>query len=240
MKAFLLTAAAVMACAGSLFAQNLPPVYTWEIGLNGGYCGITTPVGPATPYQGTRAPLVNDFSFKATYYFSEHWNISFDLGTRKWQTFGDWQINGLNGQKLNKREIRFLIADHAISESFQFNYVIPFYSQFNTDNRSNLYFGALLGLVTTINDGSQGYSTYNAPPDSSIRYMSNYNYGYGIGLSYGIQVGYTYYIAPRLGLNIELGMRHVGMDTHDQRNGSQNTRYQLLYFPETIGLRYRF
>jgi len=240
MKSLLLTAATIMACAGSMFAQNLLPDYKWEVGLNGGFCGITRPLGPANAYQGTRTNLVHDYSFKLTYFINEHWNVNFDLGTRKWETFGTWQLNGTNGQKLKPREITFLIAEQAISESAQFNYVIPFYSNYNSVNRSNLYFGVMLGLVTTVNDGSMGFSKYAAAPDSNYTYTSSYNYGYGIGLSYGIQMGYTYYILPRLGVNVELGMRYATVQTHDQRYGSVNDHFHLLYFPETIGLRWRF
>ena len=240
MKALLLTAVAVMACAGSMFAQNLPPDYSWEVALNGGFSGITRPLGPATAYQGTRTNVVHDYSLKSTYYFNEHWNLSFDIGTRQWKTFGDWQLMDANGQKLKKKEITFLVADQAISESFQLNYVIPFYSQFNTYNKANLYFGVLFGLVTTTNDGSLSYSKYNAAPDSTYLYTSKYDYGYGIGLSYGIQLGYTYYIIPRLGINVELGLRYASIKTHDDHYASENNHYHLLYFPETIGLKWRF
>ena len=240
MKALLLTAAALMASAGSMFAQNMPPTYSWEIGLNGGFSAITRPLGPANAYQGTRTNVVHDYSIKATYFINEHWNINFDLGTRKWETFGTWQLNDVNGQKLKSREVSFLVADQAITETFQLNYVIPFYDRYNTMNRANLYFGVTAGLVTTVNDGSMGFSKYNAPPDSSYTYTSSYNYGYGIGLTYGLQAGYTYYVIPRLGINVEIGMRYAAVKTHDQRYASENDHFHLLYFPETIGLRWRF
>ncbi len=110
MKAFLLTAAAIMACAGSMFAQNIATDYSWEIGLNGGFSAITRPLGPANSYQGTRSNIVHDYSIKATYYFNEHLNLSLDLGTRQWETFGTWQLNDQNGQQLKKRDITFLVA----------------------------------------------------------------------------------------------------------------------------------
>lgn len=240
MKALLLTASAIMACAGSMFAQNLPPIYNWEASLNGGFSGATRPLGPATAYQGTSTKVVNDYSAKVTYYFTEHWNLSLDIGVRQWKSFGNWQLNDVNGQKLKPREITFLIADKAISESFQFNYVVPFYTRYNDFNRANLYFGALLGLVTTVNDGSMGYSKYNAAPDSNYTYTSSYNYGYGIGLSYGLQAGFTYYVVPRLGVNLELGMRYANVHTQDTRYASENNHFYLLYFPGTIGIRWRF
>lgn len=240
MKAFLLTAAALMACAGSMFAQNLAPVYDWEVGLSGGFSVITRPLGPAPGYQGTRTNVVHDYSLKATYYFNEHWNLSLDIGTRQWETFGTWQLNDANGQQLKSRNITFVVADHAVSESIQMNYLIPFYAQYSNFNRANVYFGLMFGLVTTVNDGAMGFSKYNAAPDSNYTYTSKYDYGYGIGASYGAQVGFTYYIIPRLGVNVELAARYAGVRTHDSRYGSENDHFHLLYFPETIGLKWRF
>ena len=47
MKAFLLTAAALIASAGSMFAQNMPPDYNWEAGINIGASAFTRPLGPS-------------------------------------------------------------------------------------------------------------------------------------------------------------------------------------------------
>ena len=51
MRALLLTITALMAFAGGLFAQNMPPEYNWEAGINGGLSVMTRPLGPATVYQ---------------------------------------------------------------------------------------------------------------------------------------------------------------------------------------------
>jgi hypothetical protein len=240
MRAFLLTAVALLVCAGSMFAQNLPPDYSWEVGLNGGYSYNTRPLGPANAYQGTRTNRVHDYSIRLDYYFNANWMIHLDVGDRKWESSGTWQLNDKFGQKLQSRNITFLQAEHAINESVCMNYVIPFYTRYNTFNRSNLYFGAMLGFVTTVNDGSIAYSKYNAPPDSNYKYVSKYDYGYGFGFSYGVQLGYTYYIIPRLGVNIELAARYAHVNTNDEHYGGENKHFYLLYFPETIGIRWRF
>lgn len=240
MKVLLLTAAALMACAGSMFAQNLPPDYSWEVGLSAGLSAITRPLGPQQLYQGTRTNLVHDYSLKSTYFFNEHWFLTFDLGERQWETFGTWQLQDAYGQQLQTRPITFVVADHAVSESFEFNYTIPFYTKYNNFKRADLYFGAMFGLITTVNDGSLSYSKYNAAPDSTYLYTSKYDYGYGIGLSYGLQVGYTYFIIPRLGINIELAARYAGVKTNDEHYDGENNHFHLLYFPETIGLKWRF
>ena len=240
MKALLLTVAALMACAGSMFAQNLPPEYNWEIGANGGLSVITRPLGPAIGYQGTRTNVVHDYSARLTRYFNEHWFLTFDLADRKWETFGDWTPVATYGQTLPVQQVTFQLASHAITESFELNYNIPFYTHFHTYNRSNLYFGIMMGLVTTMSDGSIAYSTVKNIPDSNYAYVSKYDYGMGVGLSFGLQMGYTYYIIPRLGVNVEAAIRYAGVGTNDTRYASENSSFHLLYFPETIGLRWRF
>lgn len=248
MKGLFLTAVALLACAGSMFAQYngyrgaymLPPLYSWEVGFNGGLSVATRPSGPAEAYQGSRTNVVHDFSVNVNYYFSDHWMLGFDLGTRKWESFGTWSLPITMGQYLQPRDVSFLVADHAISSNFQMNYVIPFYTKYNTFNRANLYFGAMLGMINTVNDGSLGYSTYNAAPDSGYTYLSSYHYGFGIGYNFGIQAGFTYYIIPRLGVNIELGARYASVGTNDERYGHENAHFHLVYFPETLGVRWRF
>ena len=240
MKAFLLTAATLMALAGSVFAQNLPPEYYWEVGANFGSCAYTRPLGPAINYQGTRTNTLPDYSFRLDYYFSPHWMINLDLGNTKWTSYGTWQLNDLYGQALKPREITFDVASHAINESIGINYVIPLYTRYNTYNKANINFGAQFGLMNTVNDGSLGYSYYKKSPDSSFSYMSKYDYGSGIGFTYGIQMGITWYVVPRLGINLDLAMRYASVKTNDDHYGSENNHFYLLYFPETIGIRWRF
>jgi hypothetical protein len=240
MKAFLLTAATFLAFAGSVFAQNLPPDYNWEVGINGGVSGFTRPLGPANTYQGTRTHLVSDFSLRLNYFFSPNWMINLDLGSRRWASYGDWQMNGLYGQELQKREITFLVADRAINEAVAINYVIPFYTRYNNYNKANLNFGALFGMMTTVNDGSLAYSKYRGAPDSNLLYMSRYDYGFGIGFTYGVQMGFTYFLMPRLGLNADFGVRYASVKTNDEHYGGINNSFYLLYFPATLGVRWRF
>lgn len=240
MKAFLLTAATLLAFAGGVFAQNLPPDYNWEVGVNAGISGFTRPLGPAINYQGTRTGTIPDLSVRLNYFFNPHWMINLDIGSRRWASYGTWQLNDLNGQQLKGREITFLVADHALNESVGINYVIPFYTRYNTYNKANLNFGAQFGFMTTVNDGSQAFSKYRSAPDSNYTYMSRYDYGYGIGVTYGLQVGFTYFIIPRLGLNIDLAARYASVHTSDQHYGSENNHFELLYFPATFGVRWRF
>ena len=249
MKGLILTAVAFLAISCGAFAQtqqlwdNFPPQLRWDVGFNIGASGITRPIGPENAYTGTRTNVVPDYSLKLVYAFNPNWNIHFDVGWRKWESYGNWSNPYLMGTSLKNTPITFQLGSPAVTESISVNYVIPFYSDYKIFNKANIYFGATLGLVNTISDGSIGYSKYNNAPDSSYRYISKYNYGAGIGYSVGVQVGYTYYIWRKLGVNVELAARYVNMQT-----GRTNTiaddhgtdHYKLLFLPETVGIRYRF
>ena len=243
MKAFFSTIALLFVVASQSFAQyplNFPPDMNWEIGLNAGYSVCTRPVGVPDAYRGTRTNVVHDYSIRGSYAFTPHWQMNFDIGSRMWETFGTWQISGLYGTNLGPREISFLLADKAISESVQFNYVIPFYTHFQVYNKANLYFGTTLGLITTVNDGSETVSTTKMTDSTVIPFVSKVDYNSGIGYSVGFQTGFTYFIVPKLGFNIELAFRYANIGTSGNSNDNELARYHLLYFPETIGIRYRF
>lgn len=239
MKSILLTAAALLALAGSTFAQNLPPEYRWEIGVNGGYSVITRPVGPADVYRGTSTNVVKDISVRASYYLNEHWMLSLDVGDRRWETFSQWQLTGRFGRALDPVKVPVLIADHALNQTIQMNYVIPFYTQFRSFNRANFYVGVQAGLIETINDASRGYSTYTKGVDSGYRYVSSYHYGGGMGYSLGMQTGFIYYLVPRFGVTAELCLRYVNVKTNDINAASVNNNFHVMHFPQTVGIRYR-
>ena len=248
MKGFLLTAAIVFTGFGFVKAQpniwqDYRPDRTWDIGISAGPSVITRPLGPEKAYQGTRTNVVPDVAIKLQYVLTPNWHLAFDLGFRKWESFGLWSQPYLNGTKLKSTETKFGLGNPAVTESFQVNYVIPYYSKYRVINRANLYFGATIGLVTTVSDGSLGYSKLNAQPDSSYRYVSSYNYGSGIGYSFGVQAGYTYYFLRRWGVNVELAARYVHINT-EKVNGLNNDHgtnsYHMMFFPQTFGLRYRF
>jgi len=240
MKAFLLAVAAFLFCSGSMLAQNLPPDYFWEIGVNGGYSSFTRPLGPANAYQGNRTNVSKDVSLRASFFPDPHWMLNLDIGSRRWISYGQWKQNDLYGKSLKPQEITFLVADYAITSCVGINYVIPFYSKYNTYNRSNINFGITVGMINTVNDGSISYSKYKQAPNPDYTYVSGYNYGFGIGYTAGVQVGYTYYILPRLGVNLDLSVRYADVRTNDVRYDHANSKFRTVYFPETLGIRWRF
>jgi len=166
--------------------------------------------------------------------------LNLDIGERQWIAYGDWTIQDQLGVTLKPRPIQFLVADHAVNENVGISYVIPFYTRYNNYNKANLYFGATFGLMQTSNDGSTSFSKYNASPDSGLVYMSKYHYGAGTGYNAGLQMGYTWYLIPRLGFNVEIGVRYADIRTNDSRYASANSRFHTLYFPGTFGIRWRF
>jgi len=248
MKAFLLTAALAITGTCTSFAQkalweNFLPDLKWDVGVNYGASVITTPQGVDNNYTGSRTHPVPDFSVCVQYAISPNWHLMFDLGSRRWESSGTWQQPYTFGTSLKAQDVNFLIGKPAITESFKLNYAIPFYSGFKSTNRANLTFGIELGLVQTVNDGSVHYSNYNALPDSNYKYVSSFHYGFGIGYTLGAQIGYTYYFLPRWGVSAEIAARYVdvGADVPDGINYRHNiSRYHMMYFPETVGVRYRF
>lgn len=239
MRALLLTAATALVCSGSVSAQYIPEEPKWEIGLNAGLSNHTRPLGPAVVYQGTRTKTVHEYSARLNYYINERWMVGLDIGERKWQSWADWSLPATFGQKRDNYEMSFLIANHAISESIHINYMIPFYTQYMTYNKANVYFGVMAGMVTTVNDGGIEYAKTTSQPDSGQTYVSSYHYGFGVGYNFGAQVGFTYYLVERLGINIELACRYANVGTNDNRYNGENKKFYLLYFPETVGLRWR-
>ena len=239
MKAFLISALCVVACAGTISAQNLPPDYSWEVGFNVGYSNLIRPTGNAEGYQGTRTRHSTDKSLRLNYSLNEHWMLNLDIGDRHWETSGGWDLNSQLGQSSKPSTVKYVVADHAVNESVGISYVIPFYTRYNTFNRANLYFGVNVGLMQTSNDGAKGYGKYNMPDTNSI-YVNRYDYGSGQGINLGFQMGYTWYIIPRLGINIDLGVRYAHIKTNDDQYGGENKSFYTVYFPETIGLRWRF
>lgn len=247
MKRFL-TAALLFTLSGGAIAQtNIWENYgvdrRWDIGFNYGASTITRPEGPEKAYQGSRTKVVPEYSVTLQYVITPNWHINFNMGWRKWESYGTWSLPYTYGTQLKPTDVTFGLGKPALSEVVQLNYVIPYYSEYHVLNRANLYFGVTAGMVNTISDGSVSYSKYNNQPDSSYRYVSGVNYGMGIGYMVGVQAGYTYYFLRRVGINVELGARFVSVSAQSTNTvaDSHGTRsYNMLFFPETVGLRYRF
>lgn len=239
MRAFLLTTALLVTTAiGSAQAQQAAD-FNWELGLNGGVNSNTVPGGNSKLYDGTKGTWNAAGSFKVAYNINENWQIGGELGAQKWVTTGMWPINDANGQTLESRKVTFVIANPAMSICAQANHMTPTYSEYKHYNKTNLYYGITLGILPTLNDGQVSHSKYNQAPNPSYVYTSQYDYGYGMGFTAGVQIGYSYYFIPRFGVNIEAAGRYAMVGTSDVNYDHINERYHTFYFPVTVGIRYR-
>jgi hypothetical protein len=223
-----------------MFPQNFPPDLTWEVGVNGGINQSVRPQGPPMFYCGTRTNMQAEYGINLSHYFTPHWQLGINITGTHWESDGTWSLNGNFGKQLQSQNINFLFADYAFSEEVQMNYVLPIWSGFQVINRANLYFGASCGLVNTVNDGATGYAVYKSKTDSGYKYLNKVDYNPGLGVNFGAHIGFTYYFVPKLGVNIEIGAKYAYVSTTNDVNNRELGTYYLVYFPETIGLRYKF
>ena len=240
MRSFLLTIIAVAAAVCQLQAQNFPPDYRFEAGVNFGGNVITMPKGPQGEYQGSKTNWMPTGALTFNYNFSNYWQLGGEIGASTWKTTGSWPLTDAYGKTLQNKDVTFLVANPAINVSAVGNRLVPFFSKYKDYNKANFYYGVMLGVIATVNDGGTMQSNYNASPDQQFVYTSQYNYGYGIGYTAGAQVGLSYYISENLGINIQGAARYAKVGTDDTRYGHVNANFHLWYFPCTVGFRLRF
>ncbi len=240
MRSILLTAIAFFTIAGSAHAQSFPPDYKFEAGLNVGTSTNTLPNGTQKAYKGADNVWTSAASLRLHVNLSNYWQVGGELGYTSWSTTGHWSLNDAQGKALPSQKVTFNIADPAITFVAQANRIVPFFSKYKEYNKANFYYGATLGIVSTVNDGTSTQSNYNNAPDPKFVYTSKYDYGYGIGYIVGAQVGYSYYISEHLGVNVEGAARYAEVGTNDTRYNHGNSRFDLFYFPITVGFRARF
>jgi hypothetical protein len=240
MKSFLLGTITLLTISGNLWAQNFPPDYRLEFGINGGIAPFTLPKGVDPLYRGSATVMPATESLNFQYNISQNWQVGGDLGITSWKTKTTWPLNDANNQQLQSGNVTINIAKPEVGFCAQLNRVKAYYSEYKEFNKANLYYGVSLGLAVTVNDGGMANSLYNQTPDPNYTYTSQYNYGYGIGYIAGVQVGFTYYVIEHLGFNIELAGRYTDIGTSDTRYDHENARFNLMYFPCKVGLRLRF
>lgn len=240
MKSLILTAIAILGLAAGSSAQFLPPDYRFEIGVNGGVSTTTVPLGPAAAYQGSKNTWNPVYGINLTYNIFEKLMVSLEATQTKWITKGEWASTITNNQQIAPKEITYQYANPATSFYVAVNGLIPFTSRYGDYNKANIHYGIGGGVVATLNDGNIGYTEEGDPNDPTFKYVTQYNYGFGFGGQVGAQVGFTYYIIPKLGININLAARYVGIRTNEDRYGQMNNYYRMLYFPHTLGVRFRF
>lgn len=240
MKSFLLAATLLCTLPGKIFAQNFPPDYRYEFGINGGIAPFTIPNGVDDRYKGDNAGVPPAASINFNYNISQNLQVGAELGMTTWKTTSNWNLTDAYGVQLKPRTVTFSIAKPAITSIVQFNFVKPYYSSYKEYNKANVYAGVAAGLTYTVNDGGLETATYNVAPNPSLVYTKQYNYGYGIGYVVGAQIGVSYYVVEHIGFNVEVQGRYTDVGTSDTRYGHVNSRYNLFYFPIKAGIRFRF
>ena len=169
-----------------------------------------------------------------------HFQAGIEAGMTSWERSTDWALDGYNNQSLGTKEVNYIFADRALSLAFRVNYVLPFYTRYEDFVRSSFYAGVSFGGVATGSEGNIEYSRANPNTPAEYRYVSKFQYESGYGTVLGLQAGYTYFFSKALGVNIEFAPKMAWVKTADAKYGYANDTYNVLYFPATLGLRFRF
>jgi len=231
MKSLLLIAVA------SVFSLNAM-AQRFELGINGGMSTTTRPEGAL--YQGEHNEWTPAGSLSFHYNFHERWQAGLSIGVTSWKRTGQWPLTGAMEDSLGTEEISFTMAKSAVTFAFQLNHVIPFYQDYEDFVKQQIYFGVAAGPVIVANDGEVTTSRVNPNTPFEYSYTSGFNFQPGYGFMVGAQVGYTYYLGEHFGINVDIAPRIAWVETVDPRLGEANNQYSVMYFPTTIGLRYRF
>lgn len=228
----LLIIAAISIMSGSVYAQS------FEVGVNG---GVSTTAKPhQSLYQGDDNVWNYAADVNVHYNISERWQTGLSIGLTKWERTGEWPLTGTSGTDLGSEDVKFIFAERAVSFAFQLNHVIPFYEQYEDFVRSHLYFGIAAGAVVLGNDGTIQYSKVNPNTPVEYTYTSEFHFENGYGFLLGAQLGYTYYFGEHLGINLEVAPKVAWVKTNDARYAGANNVFNIIYFPTTIGVHYRF
>lgn len=238
MKRFLVITAIAACSSMSVLAQNPYPDLHNEVGIGGGVSLMTLPKGVA--YTGTEAKISYYGQLMYTRYIDTRFNVGIEAGVTHWETAGNMPLTATNNVAAGSAATKYLFADRALNFVLRFNRMHWQTDQFNFQ-RSYFYYGVALGLVyTNAQDKQLQYAQLNGKKGSENRYISQYNYQSGIGYVAGLQLGYTYFLGKTVGLNIEAAPRFTYVFTEDYQQVHQNDAYHLLYFPFSVGLKFRF
>ena len=235
----LLLSAALLLSGNATFAQFYAPDYRFNIGIYGG-------LAPTTKVYRTFDQGINDkslpniFGVIGHYNINSHLQVGLNINTAsEWSANSPTQIQGSNGQPLGQQSVRFVYAERTWTTEARVNGLVPVYDRLK-DVRSNFYYGAGIGAIFTINDGGQKYTQVLDQVGEEYRFVSEYRYAPAAGYTLGVQLGMEWYIFDRLGVNVEFAPRFNHLNTVDNRASGRNGPFDLITFPTTIGIRYRF
>lgn len=227
----ILTAIAVLFSL-TLFAQK------YEAGLNAGFSTTSSP--HQSLYKGDKN--IWNYAVGANVHLNLHerWNAGINIGMTRWQRGGTWELTGTSNDSLGTADVNYVLAKRAVSITAELNHVLPFYTAYEDYSRSQLYIGISAGANFIGNDGEIVYGKVNPNTPAEYTYAAEYHYEAGYGFVLGGQIGYTYYLGSHWGINLEFAPKVTWVKTNDSKYGRANQTYNLVYFPTTIGLHYRF
>lgn len=210
----------------------------FEIGINGGLSTTSKPYGSL--YQGTDNIINYTGDINFHYNFSERWQTGLSIGITQWQRKDSWPLTSAYKDSLGSMDVKMILADPAVSFAFQLNHIVPFYERYEDFVQAHLYFGVAAGAVITGNSPKMEFSRVMNNSRDEYTYTSEFHYGSGYGFLLGAQIGYSYFFNEHLGINLELAPKMAFMKTNDARFHGANNRFNVLYWPATIGIHYRF
>jgi len=236
----LLLAAALVFCGTAASAQwTNAPDYRINVGINGGLAP-TTRIYREVDYSADEKSLPNMFGIVGNYNYTDRFQLGLEINrSSEWSSRGVVTLNGLNGTVLGQPGVRYVYAERSWTLQARVNGVIPIYDQMRS-LKADFYYGLGLGAVFTVNDGRTVYNQFNDGVGQEYRFVSEYHYEPAAGYTVGVQAGMDWWFLGRLGVNAEVAPRFTHLNLVDNRAASRNGPFDLISFPMTVGLRYRF
>jgi hypothetical protein len=231
MKRLLLLLISGLGVSAAVTAQ---PVH---LGLSGGVSRNTVPTRAFD--RGDHGTLNYTSALSLHYNINEHWKVGGVFGLTKWRTLADVDLVADNGTVLGNEEVTYLVAERAFTLGAELNYVIPIVPQYADYTTGELYIGISAGGVGTGGDGENVLDRINPRTPRELVYRSEFHYASGYGYFVGAQVGYTHYFSRRIGVDLNLAGRWTAVQTTDPRYGGRNERYDMFWYPATIGIKVR-
>lgn len=236
----LLLVAALAMSTTPVFAQwSNQPDYRFNIGINGGIAP-TTRIWGETDYSADEKSLPNTWGIVGNYNYTDRFQLGLEINTAsEWSSRGIITLNGLNGTVLGQPGVRYVYADRSWTVQAKVNGVIPIYNKMR-ELSAAFYYGLGIGAIFTVNDGQTVYRQYNEQVGEEYRFVGEYHYEPAAGYTIGVQAGMDWWALDRLGFNVEVAPRFNHLNLVDNRASGRNGPFNLINFPCSVGLKYRF
>lgn len=240
MTSRLLLAAALVFSGAAAHAQwSDQPDYRFNVGINGGLAP-TTRIWREVDYSADEKSLPSTWGIVGNYNFTDRIQVGMEINTAsEWSSRGTVTLNGLGGTVLGQPGVRYVYAERTWSLQVRVNGVVPMYDKMRS-LRADFYYGLGLGAIFTVNDGRTVYNQFNEQVGEEYRFVSEYHYEPAAGYTVGVQAGFDWWFLGRLGVNAEVAPRFSHLNLVDNRAASRNGPFDIISFPVTVGLRYRF